>query len=640
MQTHGGSSEQPRGTIMAATAAARILRSIPVGRQASESLRATVPSGNLKSFAREYRRLLEGPARRLRKLQRDESAALWSADDAALSARERALAAGLRQYWQSVSTGRQKARHRKDLEKLMAGWSGSLRQSPGSWEALAVAELLLLQGEFLEPATFAACIAVLARLKSASAELVGLAANSPPQATMEAAYQSETAFIVALLLNPLAENEALLGSACMGLQQMLQNGTDESGRPHGSLLPVLSGFLSVMARSAAWSTAFRQSFSSPELDSRLAGLVAAATMLTVPPQPAVETDIPAGSLRIVSPLLLLTDAIRPSHSGKLQKILLKSQRPVKKLRPIKPWKAPAADKLQSAEDTAATEQLQPAWQSDTACCAVLRSSLDHDADVLCVDWHAGQIQLQAYTGGVLLFSGTWHWSARVNDAPVAGPIAWKCSCWFDDPECVFIELEGEQSGDLKCVRQIMLARRERFAMFTDTVSTLADQARVQLTTALPFTEAVTETPDSVTRELQLTRGAATVRALPLWLEDDRVQHPLGSCAVHDGQLEMTAPGVGGVSIPLALDWNPRRSDAPADWARLTVTENRRRCGAHEAAGFRVRVGNFQVLLYRSLMAGKNSRAVLGLHTWDETVYTRVPGRETPMEGLVEVESPE
>lgn len=118
----------------------------------------------------------------------------------------------------------------------------------------------------------------------------------------------------------------------MGLQQMLQNGTDESGRPHGSLLPVLSGFLSVMARSAAWSTAFRQSFSSPELDARLAGLVAAATMLTVPPQPAVETDIPVGSLRIVSPLLLLTDAIRPSHSGKLQKILLKSQRPVKKLR--------------------------------------------------------------------------------------------------------------------------------------------------------------------------------------------------------------------------------------------------------------------------------------------------------------------
>ena len=640
MQTHGGSSEQPRGTIMAATAAVRILRSIPVSRQASESLRATVPAGNLKSFAREYRRLLEGPARRLQKLQQNDSAALWSADDAALSARERSLAAGLRQYWQSVSTGRQKTRHRRDLEKLLAGWAESFRQPPRSWEALAVAELLLLQGEIPEPATFAACVAVLARLKSATAESVGLAVNGPLQTTMASAYQSETAFIVALVLSPLGESEALLENACAGLQQMLQDGTDEAGRPHGSLLPVLSGFLSIIARSAAWGTAFRQSFGPPEQDARLAGLVAAATMLAVPPQPVTETDVPAGSLSVVSPLLLLTDAIRPTHSGKLQKILRKSQRPLKKLRAIKPWKAPAADKSKASEESVAGEQLQPAWQSDTACCAVLRSSLDHDADVLCVDWHAGQVQLQAYTGGVLLFSGTWHWSARTNDAPVAGPIAWKCSCWFDDPECVFIELEGEQSGDLKCVRQIMLARRERFAIFTDTVSTLADQARVQLTTALPFTEGVTEAHDSVTRELQLTRGAATVRALPLWLEDDRVQHPLGSCAVHDGQLEMTAPGLGGAAIPLALDWNPRRSDAPADWARLTVTENRRRCGAQEAAGFRVRVGGFQVLLYRSLMAGKNSRAVLGLHTWDETVYTRIPGRETPMEGLVEVESPE
>jgi hypothetical protein len=147
-------------------------------------------------------------------------------------------------------------------------------------------------------------------------------------------------------------------------------------------------------------------------------------------------------------------------------------------------------------------------------------------------------------------------------------------------------------------------------------------------------------PDPVTRELQLSRGPATIRALPLWLEDDRLQHPCGSCAVHDGQLEMTAPGNGGTCLPLALDWNPRRSDRPADWARLMVTENRRPCGAHEAAGFRVRVGDFQVLLYRSLQNPGQARAVLGLHTWDESVYTRVPGRETPMEGLVEVESPE
>lgn len=629
---------------MAATTATRILRSIPVGRQASEPLKASVPAGNVKTFCREYLRLLAGPAKKLRKLQGEDSAALWSIEDAALSPRERSLAAGIQLFWQSIRTGRQKARQRRALETLLAEWASSFRQAPRPWESVAVAELLLLHGESLEPATFSACIAVLARLKS---ELSGSAAaeSAPPlQEMMAGIGGSEATCIVALLLSPLGDSEALLESGCSELRQLVQQATDEAGCPHGSLLPVLARFLNAIARPVAWAAAFRQSVWTQELHSRLNGLTAAAAMLVMPPQPAKADDTPYCSPSLADPLLLLTAGLRHPHTTRLQKLLLKSQRPLKKIRAIKPWKsAPETERPSGSGDKSgeeiATPSIQPAWQSDSACCAVLRSSLDHDADLISVDWHAEQVQLQVYTGGVLLFSGVWHWSARTDESQAATPVAWKCSCWFDDPECVFIELEGEPSGTLKCVRQIMLARRDRFAVFTDTVSTLADQVRVQLTTALPFAASVAAVADTVTRELRLSRGVADVRTLPLWLEDDRLQHPAGSCAVHDGQLEMTAPGAGGVTVPVAFDWNPRRSDVPADWARLTVTENRRRCGSHEAAGFRVRVGKFQVLLYRSLMAGASSRAVLGLHTWDETVYTRVPGRETPMEGLVEVESP-
>ena len=630
---------------MAATTAARTLRSIPVSRQASEALRASIHAGNLKSFRREYQRLLAGPAKRLKKLQGETSAALWSVEVASLAPRERSLAAGIQLFWQSISTGRQKAKQRRALETLLAEWASSFRQAPRPWEAVAVAELLLLQGESLEPATFSACLAVLARLKSEPSELVASETAPALQETMAVIGGSEAAFIVALLLSPLGESEALQENACIEMRQFLQHAADETGRPHASLLPVLDQFLSVMARTTAWAAAFRQTIWPQELHSRLSGITTASAMLVIPPQPASVNNTPDCLLSLATPLLLLTAGLQHPHAGKLQKLLLKSQRPLKKIRSIKPWKATPStprsadsDAEGSAED--ATPSLQPAWQSDASCCAVLRSSLDPDADLICVDWHGDQIQLQVHTGGVLLFSGAWHWSARTDEASATGPVAWKCSCWFDDPECVFIELEGEPGGTLKCVRQIMLARRERFAVFTDTITTLADQARVQLTTALPFAESVTAVTDKVTRELRLSRGVADVRALPLWLEDDRLQHPAGSCTVHDGQLEMTAPGAGGVTLPVAFDWNPRRSDAPVDWARLTVTENRKRCGSHEAAGFRVRVGNFQVLLYRSLMAGASSRAVLGLHTWDETVYTRVPGRETPMEGLVEVESPE
>jgi len=71
-----------------------------------------------------------------------------------------------------------------------------------------------------------------------------------------------------------------------------------------------------------------------------------------------------------------------------------------------------------------------------------------------------------------------------------------------------------------------------------------------------------------------------------------------------------------------------------------VTETRRIVGAHEASGFRIRIGDHQVLLYCSLMAGKNSRAVLGLHSWDESVYSRISAKGGPLRPLVEVESPE
>ena len=124
------------------------------------------------------------------------------------------------------------------------------------------------------------------------------------------------------------------------------------------------------------------------------------------------------------------------------------------------------------------------------------------------------------------------------------------------------------------------------------------------------------------------------------MEDDRIQHALGSYREHDGQLELAGVGKGGVTLPLALDWHPKRIDVPADWTRCTVTESRRTVGAHEASGFRIRIGDHQVLVYRSLMTPTVSRAVLGLHTWDESVYGRVPLKGGLLQPLVEVEYPE
>ena len=203
-----------------------------------------------------------------------------------------------------------------------------------------------------------------------------------------------------------------------------------------------------------------------------------------------------------------------------------------------------------------------------------------------------------------------------------------------------MELEAEDATVVKQVRQVLLAPHDRFAMLTDTVTSINPEHKVQLVTSVPLVQGATRVTDRVTRELTLCVGPRTVRTFPLWVDDDRVVHTLGSYREHDGQLELSGIGKGGVTLPLALDWHPKRADAPADWARLTVTESRRTVGAHEASGFRVRIGDHQVLVYRSLVAPTISRAVLGLHTWDETVYGRVPSKGGLLEPLVEVEYPE
>jgi len=242
--------------------------------------------------------------------------------------------------------------------------------------------------------------------------------------------------------------------------------------------------------------------------------------------------------------------------------------------------------------------------------------------------------------GVPILAGNWNSSVLLDDEVLPTPTAWNCSCWFLDPETVLVELEAEGAADVRQVRQLLLAPCDRFVMLTDSVTSHDPERKVQLVTSVPLVDGAACTPCDVTRELTLCVGPRTVRTFPLWLEDDRIQHTLGRYREHDRHLELTGVGKGGVTLPLALDWHPKRIDQPADWTRLSVTESRRAVGAHEASGFRIRIGDHQVLVYRSLIAPTISRAVLGLHTWDESVYGRVPLKGGLLQPLVEVEYPE
>ena len=653
---------------MSTTTSAKSSRSLPLSRSADPKLRDALAAGRHGIFRRTWlKNILKPRKRMLRRLPPKSWLALWSANSTELSERERTLAAALEVNSPKPRATKKSRRTPTPLEHALAAWHAAVNNRPAPWESLAVAEVLLRTAEQLQADTFINCLAVLARINSRPVTID--ADDATDTVTLPDPLECELAWVLGILLAPVSGSAKLQRSGSTALQQLLRSCTDQHGLPLGSAVPQLPAILCTLARCTAWSRIFQQPLWN-DYESHLQRLVEATSLLLVPPQPA-DPSAPADNSCPPTPDSCLLPALQQlladdsgEHPARYHKLLRKVHRPVTAVRPPKRYK-PAKDAAdsKSASDTspadtdsiesseAGTEAISDttaaaapitnaSWQSDKGRVAVLRSSTRADADLVIVDWHSETVHLQVYAAGVLIFSGPWHWSARINEESAAGPAAWKCSCWFDDPECVFLELEADCGNGLQGVRQLMLATHERCLMLTDSVTAGNSEPRLQLTTALPFSEGTSIEPDPITRELRMTRGPVAVRLVPVWLDDDRIRHTFGQCQAHDGQLECTSPGAGGVTLPLMLDWHPHRISEPADWSALTVTEARRYTGMHEAAGFRVRSGSFQLLIYRSLLQGRDSRAVMGLHTWDESVYTRVPGRETPMEPLVSVETPE
>ena len=262
-------------------------------------------------------------------------------------------------------------------------------------------------------------------------------------------------------------------------------------------------------------------------------------------------------------------------------------------------------------------------QSDWATTAVFRNSLQVDADVMTVDWDQPTQGLHLSALGRQVFGGGWKHRISVDGKVCEAAGDWVCTCWFSDNEVTFAELESGSVDGVRHVRHVMLALKEHFAVLTDTVTAPDAGAQILFESRLSLLDGFEVATNSITRELILQSDGISLRAVPAWLDDDRIQNTSGSCELAGSELVMRAHNTGGVMLPLVIDWHPDRRAADADWSRLTVTEARRPVAAQQAAAYRVRIGLLQLMLYRSLRRGQTLRAVLGYHTANETVYSCV-----------------
>lgn len=404
------------------------------------------------------------------------------------------------------------------------------------------------------------------------------------------------------------------------LARELLDATDVDGTPGAEYLERLPQWLAGFVRARQWAAAFKERLWNGEAEERfLALLRVVASMCRGDGKLALSNGVPTETLPILTtaaasglrkssrPMRLLADIgedVRKRRRGKRPKFA----------RPLKKGKAKQAARR--------TRGGRPAAQSDWARLACLRSDWSADADLLVVahDGEIPRIDLSAW--GVPLLKGDWAIDVTVDREPLRPAGDWECTCWFSDRDVDFIELQQRMKGGVLIDRQLALSRTSHFACLTDCIHRAVGK-RISCRSRFAAADGAACEADRDTRELRIRRGKTIARCYPLSLPFDRVHSAAGSFErAADDSLVLSQTAFGGLIAPVVLDWGPGRRKQRAEWCALTVAEDGRPLGSEDAGGFRLRVGELHLVLYRSLTPSVPGRSLLGLHTRNETLIGR------------------
>lgn len=252
--------------------------------------------------------------------------------------------------------------------------------------------------------------------------------------------------------------------------------------------------------------------------------------------------------------------------------------------------------------------------------ATLQATASSRSDRLSVRYGGNEVQLELFGRGQLLLQGLWDCVISVDGRPFEMQGEWESSCWNADEDADYFELQFRVGDTLRIDRQILLPRSGNFAILADAI--IAPKAKeLEVRTRLPLPSDLKFTTERLTRSAKLRGPEGTARIHPLALPQDRVNSACGELISNGNAIELVQrqSAGGGLYLPLVFDWSPKRTGASVFWRNLTVSEHSRILPIHEAAGYRLRMGRDQWLVYHSLHNTNEARAILGHHTWNETV---------------------
>ena len=420
-----------------------------------------------------------------------------------------------------------------------------------------------------------------------------------------------------LLFGPVKGAEAFGRAGQRFLRQELLDRTDTDGTPQAELLENLALWLAPLVRASQWAKRFRVSLWDDEAEDRFRDLVrSVAPLCDADGRPALGNGLPCSLVG------LLTSASKLAG--------WKRKRPPLNLLLALSTGGGKAGKRTGRQTKKSVPP--PATQSDWARLACLRNRWSVDADTMVVAHHREKPMIDLSVLGKPLLSGVWEVDVTVDGEPLRFEDDWTCVCWHSDRDADYLELQATFGGRLRMERQLLLSRNDHFALLADSVSG-AGRATLEYTSRLPLVDAVAAECDVSTRECILKARRQVARVFPLSLDQDRVHSTPGNFGpADDGGLELRQTAVGGLYAPVVIDWEPSRQRTEAVWRTLTVTEQRKILPRDVAAGHRLRIADHQLLLYHSLVNSEESRTVLGLHTFHETVVGKFDsaGRVSPI----------
>lgn len=416
----------------------------------------------------------------------------------------------------------------------------------------------------------------------------------------------ELPWLCGLLFADIKRSEVLRRKGQRFLCRELVKDTDTDGTPDAKLVERLPFWLAPLVRAAQWADWFDLPLWNNEAEQRFEALVTKVAPLC---RPDGRLALSNGSSARMIALLQTASKLAGFH---------RDDQPLKYLLALGNGKAKPGRQVNRQVQMHSGARL-PVTQSDWAQFACLCDAWSVAANSIVVAHHREKPLIDLTARGQTVLSGVWDIDVTVGGEALEFDHEWDCVCWQSDADCDYLELQAKLRAGVTVDRQVLLSRTDDFVLLADAISG-AGRRLIEYTSRLPLVAGIEAESSVNSRECVLKQRVQVARAFPLALPQDRVHSTAGGFGLYADDLVLKqVSSSGGLYAPVVIEWGPRRRRSAADWRTLTVTESQKAVKSGTAAGHRLRIGDYQLFVYRSLKNSAISRAVLGHHTNDETV---------------------